>query len=186
MKHYKKDRRLTEFSCDHCGKQEVKPSSEFNRNIKLNRKNFCSRSCSAKYNNASVTKVYKKERYDITLHAGSRKDDLTPFRYTFRNARKRYKNFTITMQDLKKQWDKQQGICPYSGVKLELPEFTKKVHYSVRASLDRIDSSKGYEVENIQFVSTMINLMKIDLSEEEVIKFRDQLVKNYCPCYQED
>lgn len=38
---------------------------------------------------------------------------------------------------------------------------------SIRASLDRIDSSKPYEVGNIQFISTPINYMKNSMSDEQ-------------------
>lgn len=186
MKIYKTNRKLTEFTCDQCGRTETKPTSEYNRNIKLGRKNFCSRSCTAQYSNTQIPRVYKKDRYDIKQHAGDRRDKYTAFRYTFRTAKNRFKDFNLTLDDLVQQWNAQGGICPYSHIQLDLPEYCKKVHFSVRASLDRIDSSKGYVPGNIQFVSTMINLMKAELPTEDVIKFRDQLLKNFCPCYQED
>lgn len=90
------------------------------------------------------------------------------------------------MNDLKEQWELQKGVCPYSKFQLELPNGTKKVHHSIRASLDRIDSSKGYIKGNIQFVSTMINLMKSTLSHDETVDFINKLVKNYNSCHQED
>lgn len=185
MKLYKNNRKLTEFDCDYCGTAESKPTSEYQRNIRLGRKNFCSRSCSVKYSNKYVKKN-RLQMHDISQHAGNKRDAFTPFRYTYRNARKRYKEFNMTLENLADQWVSQKGICPFSGLTLELPDYKRQVHFSIRASLDRIDSSKGYVVGNIQFVSTMINLMKSNLSDQDVYKFRDQLVKNYCPCYQED
>jgi hypothetical protein len=39
------------------------------------------------------------------------------------------------------------------------------------ASLDRIDSTKGYIAGNVEFVCRFVNLGKSDLSREEVMKF---------------
>ena len=185
MKKYKVNRKLTEFICDHCGKLESKPTSEYKRNIKLNRKNFCSRNCSFSYGLLNG-KIKTKNPYKIAQHSGNRKDLYTPFKYTFRCVKRRWKDFDLTIDDLKDQWELQKGICPYSKLNLELPIGTKKIHHSVRASLDRIDSSKGYVKGNIQFVSTMINLMKSSLSHDEVIDFLNKLIKNHCSCYHED
>jgi hypothetical protein len=185
MKNYKVNRKLTEFVCDHCGKIEKKPTSEYNRNTKLNRKNFCSRSCSFTYGIA-IGKIKTKKPYDVSQHAGNKRDLYTPYRYTFRCAQTRWKDFDLTIDDLKDQWELQKGICPYSKFDLKLPIGTKKIHHSFRASLDRIDSSKGYIKGNIQFVSTLINFMKSSISHDEVIDFLNKLTKNHCPCCHED
>ncbi|MEO1764581.1 MAG: hypothetical protein AAFR83_22070, partial [Cyanobacteria bacterium J06629_18] len=39
------------------------------------------------------------------------------------------------------------------------------------ASLDRIDSCKGYVFGNVQFVSLMANYAKRDFLEEELLRF---------------
>ena len=181
MKNYKVRRKLITFICDFCGEEDTKPVTEFNRNKALNRKNFCSRSCSVKYSNKYIVKS-TSNRYDISQHAGNQKTELSPFNYLYRSAKRRFKEFNISLNDMKTQWELQNGICPYSGFTLELPLGIKKLHHSTRASLDRIDSSKGYIVGNIQFVSTLINFMKSDLSEDEIIDFRDKIVKNFCKC----
>ena len=38
------------------------------------------------------------------------------------------------------------------------------------ASLDRIDSNKGYIKGNVQFISTAINYMKNNMSNEDTVK----------------
>lgn len=49
MLKYKQNRKLITIKCDCCGKEfEKKPVSEYNRNIKLGRANYCSRTCSGK------------------------------------------------------------------------------------------------------------------------------------------
>ena len=48
MLKYKQNRKLITIKCDCCGKEFEKPVSEYNRNIKLGRANYCSRTCSGK------------------------------------------------------------------------------------------------------------------------------------------
>jgi len=184
MKQYKLKRKLSEFTCDNCGNKELKPDSELKRNISLNRKNFCSRSCSISFANKASSK--NRKRYDISKHANNRKDEFTSFKYTFRVIKRRYKEFNLAIEDLANQWNKQNGICPFTKFNLILPTDSNKIHFSKRASLDRIDSTKGYIKGNIQFVSTMINFLKSNLGDQDVIQFRNDLIKNYCPCYQGD
>lgn len=71
-------------------------------------------------------------------------------------ARVRNIDFTITMKDI---WDifiKQNKKCMLSGIELSF--------VGLSASVDRIDSNKGYTINNIQIVHKVINLMKGILS----------------------
>ncbi len=67
-------------------------------------------------------------------------------------------------------WLEQDGCCAYTGVRLHVGQRhaqTKKKD-SI-ASLDRIDSSRGYEAGNVQWVHPVINQMKSDLTEQEFL-----------------
>lgn len=156
-----------QFTCDCCGKDTTKAKSEYERNVRLDKKNFCSRSCAAKYNNTHRAK--SSNNYDISQHSDNHRDEFTPFRYSLRCAKRRYHGCTLTLEDLQEQWKLQQGVCPYTKIKLTLPEDgnVANLDVAIRASLDRIDSSKPYEVGNIQFVSTPINYMKNTMSDEQ-------------------
>lgn len=44
----RKHRTQVQFICDCCGKEATKAKSEYERNIRLDKKNFCSRSCAAR------------------------------------------------------------------------------------------------------------------------------------------
>lgn len=46
-----------------------------------------------------------------------------------------------------------------------------------RASLDRIDSSKGYTKDNVQLVAFIVNYMKNALSESEFLTICNGIVK---------
>lgn len=186
------NRRLVTFICDNCGKEAQKPLSEYNRNIKLGRKNFCCRACSATYRcnlyKDTPTEAQLQAQQNIKNYAGSHKDEWTPFRYSLRNAKKRFKEFNLTLEDLKQVWEQQNGICPYTGLKLYLPTWNKKGSCEqlwCRASLDRIDSSKGYVVGNVQFVSTPINFMKSTMSDLETKQYL-KLISSYTSHFCED
>ncbi|MFZ9876749.1 MAG: hypothetical protein ACO3EY_06820 [Candidatus Nanopelagicales bacterium] len=77
--------------------------------------------------------------------------------------------FDITIKYIWELFLKQNRRCAISGQLLKL---TNSNHFKTQtASLDRIDSSKGYIVGNIQWVHKRINIMKMDLPEEEFLHF---------------
>ncbi len=64
---------------------------------------------------------------------------------------------------------KQNRKCALSGQKIFLPENCPKDH-DITASLDRINSSKGYTPSNIQWIHKDINLMKWDYDQNYFLK----------------
>lgn len=93
MQNYLKHRKLVTCICDCCGAEFQKPASEYNRNLKMGRKNFCSRTCSAIIANKS--RAGKPASPAIVEHLKkinpSHQDELSPFRYIFRSVRSRSK-----------------------------------------------------------------------------------------------
>lgn len=152
-------RTQVQFICDCCGKEATKAKSEYERNIRLDKKNFCSRSCAARYNNSHRAKP-TNPNHNIS-------------QYSLRCAKRRYKGCTLTLEDLQEQWELQQGVCPYTKLRLTLPENgnVNTLDVTIRASLDRIDSDRPYEVGNIQFISTPINYMKNTMSDEQTREY---------------
>ena len=176
MKKYKINRKLITIKCDCCSKEFEKPLSEYNRNLKLNRSNYCSRICSGKQTNKN-----NKHKGNLNnLVVGSRRDEFTPFRYYFRNSKKRFKDFNLTLEYLKQLWETQKGVCPYSGIQLNLAEYNRNHNDPIyTASLDRIDSNRGYVIGNVQFISTCINYMKSTMSHEDTIKICKIIANNF-------
>lgn len=66
--------------------------------------------------------------------------------------------------------------CPILDINLRYGG-GEKSPYS--ASLDRIDSSKGYVVGNVQIVSLRANLMKSDATQFEMVKFAEWALRSY-------
>lgn len=75
------------------------------------------------------------------------------------------KEFNITETDLFDLWGKQEGLCAYTKLPMTA---TSNQHSTV--SLDRIDSSKGYIVGNIQLVCASINRMKQEFTEDVFVQ----------------
>lgn len=77
--------------------------------------------------------------------------------------------FSITIEEI---WDlflKQGRRCALSGLELEFGSSNVK-NRPTTASLDRINSSKGYVIENVQWLHKDVNRMKTDLDQ---IRFVD-------------
>ena len=183
-RHRTHNRKTVMVKCDYCGKMFEKVASEVKRNAEKGRKNYCSRECVGKgagktrtgLKRGPATKENLKHLHEI---CGNRRDPYTPFRYTYRCVMHRYQDVDITLDDLFEQWERQNGRCPYTGYELILPENgnIKTIDFFHRASLDRIDSTKGYIKGNIQFVSTPINYMKSTKTDEEVKTFLRDIAK---------
>jgi hypothetical protein len=112
-------------------------------------------------------------------------DEFSPFRGHLKNIRmhckKSSKENTLTLQELKAQWERQAGICVYTGWPMKNPQSTSHIlpHTIDRASVDRIDSSKGYTKDNIQFVCVIAQYAKHSFSENELLSFCRAVVQNY-------
>ena len=94
-----------------------------------------------------------------------------------RHAVRRHISVSITMEDLEKQFLKQSGRCALSG---EILTFGSHDHRTTwNASLDRIDSSRGYTKDNVQWVTKSINDMKGSLNEQDFINICKQVTKTH-------
>ena len=84
----------------------------------------------------------------------------------------------ISIEYLKEIWEKQEGICPYLGIKLTINTYGKiKKDPVTSASLDRIDSSKGYIKGNIQWISRSMNYLKNDMTNQQVLEVIELIYK---------
>ena len=176
------NRKLITIKCDACGKEFQKPLSEYKRSLSLGRHNYCCRECVSRGTSiVRKSKPYSPASDKMKEHlkhiCGNHRDKYTPFRYSLNCAKRRFKDIDITLEDLKEVWEQQKGVCPYTGYKLILPESSNisEIDFFHRASLDRIDSSLGYVKGNIQFISTPINLMKSDKSDESIKQFLKEI-----------
>lgn len=81
--------------------------------------------------------------------------------------------FDITIEQAWNLFEKQNRICALSGVEIVLDRRDK----NTTASLDRIDSSKGYVLDNIQWIHKEVNMMKNNYDEKYFIEICKAIYK---------
>ena len=174
--------------CDFCGKQFEKRKGEYNRRMRLGKtKLFCSYSCSSKRpeNIAHIKK--NASNYEISNHANNRLDSLSSFRYYMKSMKNKGRKPIIDVDAsyLKEIWESQNGICPFSGVRMTLRTHTNVIKGGNNiptspyiASVDRVDNDKGYEKGNIRFISLMANYARNNFSDKELVDFCRAVVYN--------
>lgn len=167
--------RQADVTCEFCNKVFKKDNRFINRTNKKKGKHYCSQSCAGK------DKVRINPSLKEHLRNGSSRDSYSQFRRHYlsagQRARKKGMDFTITLRDLKAIWDKQEGKCVYTHLPmLDLPSTTnKRVKEPMRASLDRIDSSRGYTPDNVQWVTLICQFAKNCFPEKQVVDFINSL-----------
>lgn len=81
-----------------------------------------------------------------------------------RGARTRNIEFSISVQDGWTVYERQNGLCALTGVPIRFGRRSEGT-----ASLDRVDSSRGYTKDNIQWVHKKVNQLKWDLGLDEFV-----------------
>lgn len=76
-------------------------------------------------------------------------------------------NWNLNIEDAAMVLNKQEWKCAFSGLDLVCSGNTSQI----TASLDRIDNSKGYTIDNVQFVHKDINMMRGSLDVQKFIYF---------------
>lgn len=80
---------------------------------------------------------------------------------------------------VRKLFLKQNRKCILSGIEIGFPKaWGVKSKTNITASLDRIDSSKGYVKGNVQWVHKTINSMKMNMSDINFIDLCKKVANN--------
>jgi len=72
---------------------------------------------------------------------------------------------------LEEIWSRQGGRCAISGIELIINKGRKSDKHLRLASLDRIDSTKGYLKGNVRFIAVPLNYAKNDYDNDEFSEF---------------
>jgi len=116
------------INCLKCDKERYVTQSQYALGAK-----FCSRECHHLYNKGKP----RGRRAD--------RDEWKAFLNTAKkSAKRRGLAFKIDVNDVKRVFKRQDGLCAYTNFPLEIPYSAKVIHDFFQASIDRIDSSKGY------------------------------------------
>jgi hypothetical protein len=151
-------KKFVDLTCARCHQQFKKESKEYDRRVKKGNNIFyCSLDC---------------------FHH-NKLDEFSPFKGFICAARKgsiaKKLKFNLNVEYLKSLWDKQNGICPYTKYQMVLPPHAKAREFiPLTASLDRIDSGKGYIKGNVEFVCLAVNYAKNEFSRQQMLDFFHQ------------
>lgn len=96
------------------------------------------------------------------------------------DAKGRDISFNLKIEDVWGKYLNQGGLCYYSGLPIQFyPKTKTKEHWKKQtASIDRIDSSKPYEIDNIVITHKDINKMKLDFVKEEFLFYCNKIYKH--------
>jgi ribosomal protein L24E len=124
---------------------------------------FCSRNCSAKYGNLKTKRRPPKPQW------GNQYGKKGEFTYYLNKAKSRKHTFDLDDVYLCSIWT---GKCAITGISIS-KKTSKLRNTPITASLDRIDSKKGYVKGNVQFVAYSVNLAKSSFTNVEITEFFD-------------
>jgi hypothetical protein len=126
--------------------------------------------CSEKLNRSIFSTKVRASRLNVSkkITKRPRHNSINPIQVSnmIKNAECRGFKFEMTLDDVYDKIIKQNYKCALSGLKIA---FSKNIKENT-ASLDRIDSTKGYTVDNTQLVHKEYNRMKTDFQEDELFE----------------
>lgn len=153
-----------EIKCSQCGEIFSKLSKEYRRKIKNNprHKFYCKTEC----RNLGAR---RPERSGLSILLNVSKHSRT--------AKIKSLGHELDLEFLTSLWEKQKGVCPYTGIAMELPTHDRNVISKPnKASIDRIDPSKGYVKDNVEIVCMAINLAKNRFSKKDIKDFLSSII----------
>jgi hypothetical protein len=93
-----------------------------------------------------------------------------------KSALKRQIDFVISIDEAWELFEKQNRKCALTQIPLTFQKST--VEFDGTASLDRIDSTKGYVAGNVQWVHKEVNLMKNQLTQERFVELCQKVAES--------
>lgn len=142
----------------------LKRSKEYARNNPTVKKK-CQGNWRAK-NRETIRAKQKARLFNLDAFLARKLSHLKKNKLRARTKELRILEFSITTQDLINLWKKQNGKCAISGYAMTYPEESL-----FAISVDRINPSQGYVLNNIQLVCQGINFCKNKFTNDEMIDF---------------
>ena len=140
----------------------------------LESKRFCSNKCSAAIRKSTAT---QKEKMLAQVSRQYKMMDGNPEKY-IKHLLQKTERKHLSLEDVMNLLNKQDGKCALSGVTLTFEKKVGQNKVHTNLSIDRVDSNKGYEIDNIQLVAAIVNIMKSTLTVEELRQWCGAIVNN--------
>jgi hypothetical protein len=153
-----------------CSKCKIsKPLTEFNK-TKTNKDGLsylcgeCNRESSKAYRERNHKRYYENQKAKRETESVFISQTL----YSLKTrANKKGLDVDVTSEYLLQLLQESEYLCNVTGQKMSLVTHPRKKANAFKASLDRVDSTKGYIQGNVQWVCWAVNQMKSDKTEEE-------------------
>lgn len=130
----------------------------------INKKVSCKRQCSLAYR----YKTKYGNQYVFKYRSASPRNFLQSLAKKVKSRR------DLSVDNLFELYEKQKGLCALSG--REMTYISGKGRIPTNISIDRIDNTIGYEIDNIQLVCRQANQMKMELTHLELSKWCNDIV----------
>ena len=98
------------------------------------------------------------------------------------NALRRNISFDVSLEFLWRLFEKQNGLCALTQLPITLLPLIKNSNVNwdvISASVDRIDSTKGYTEDNVWWVHKEVNRLKNNYSVEELVSWCKLIVNTH-------
>lgn len=147
--------------------------------LEVGRQNCC-KSCSQK---RALLENTSRQKFLKTEHSGIGNFTKTTYWYIRNCAKRRDISWSeeLTIGYLYDLLLKQNKKCALTGLDIDLTESRNQSNVDFKlmtASLDRIDSSKGYEPNNVQWVHKHINKMKNNFRQDYFIEMCNLIISH--------
>lgn len=167
-----------EKACSICG--VIKPLVEYHKDKTKNDGHrsgckTCAKETSFQYYLANAERIKKNVSDYARLRAPKFSRDVESRLRNLRTKARNRKNkeFDFPESYLLDLWEKQSGRCAYTRLPL-----IATANQPNTISLDRVDSSKGYVVGNLQLVCAAVNKMKQEYDENMFLLFCQLVTQN--------
>lgn len=172
--------------CAHCQSEISISLFSRNRNKKDGLQDYCKKCDQIKHKKYYYNKNHQEQKQIYGVHQREKQQqnplfindpEIWYFNQVKRAASKR-KNclFNLDYQDILLIPHKQ---CCFCGIKIKFTKTFTQASGNQNASLDRINSSKGYEVGNIQWSCWKCNRLKSTFSQDDFIHLCNLIAKQH-------
>lgn len=171
-------------NCLECGK-----SLKLNNNRDIERKKFCSRKCSNTHNWTKRTFENKlcdvcqtpftptnNSQISCSYNCSSTKQLTRSYKILHNNPEKYFQHAlykknreSLSVDFLMELLETQGGLCAISGEKLTFTKKPGRGRVNTNCSIDQIVAGGGYTESNVQLVCDVVNRMKTDMTEDELV-----------------
>lgn len=162
-------------TCSRCKSTKALDLFQKNARAKHGRDSIClecRRAYASEYNHRPEVKARLKARIESIRAAGPK---FTLQTSLLRALKRRPTAKPVTISELMEMWGRQGGRCAVSGLKMT---WYKGKATPTSVSIDRLDSSKGYSLENVRLICYAINTFKGRWSDDHMYEMSLAIIAN--------